>query len=140
MASVTAQDVREGLEAEPLVIDEIDRAMFVRYAGASGDFNPIHWNEDFAKSAGYPQVFAQGMFTAGLLGRFLTDWMGAESVRRYKTRFTGQAWPGEKLVCTGRVTAVEQADGEIRAECELQVANDEGDTKITGSATCAIPA
>ena len=66
---------REGASTETMV-EKVDRAMFVRYAGASGDFNPIHWNEDFAKSAGYPGVFAQGMFTAGVLGTFLTNWVG----------------------------------------------------------------
>ena len=84
------------------MVEKVDRAMFIRYAGASGDFNPIHWNEDFAKSAGYPGVFAQGMWTAGVLATFLTNWVGEDNVRRFRTRFVGQVWPGEKIVCSGR--------------------------------------
>jgi peroxisomal enoyl-CoA hydratase 2 len=116
-----------------LVVEKVDRASFVRYAGASGDFNPIHWNEDFAKSAGYPGVFAQGMWTAGVLATFLTSWVGESNVRRYRTRFVGQVWPGEKLVCSGTVTSV--SDGS--AEIELSVTNGEGERKIVGDATIA---
>jgi peroxisomal enoyl-CoA hydratase 2 len=113
------------------IVDEVDRASFVRYAGASGDFNPIHWNEGFAKSAGYPGVFAQGMWTAGVLATFLTNWVGESNVRRFRTRFVGQVWPGEKLVCAGTVTSV----GEGTAEIELSVTNAEGEKKIAGDAT-----
>ena len=63
-------------------------------------------NEDFAKSAGYPGVFAQGMFTAGVLATFLTNWVGESNVRRFRTRFVGQVWPGEQIVCTAKVSAV----------------------------------
>jgi acyl dehydratase len=124
-----------GAERSETMIEKVDRAMFVRYAGASGDFNPIHWNEDFAKSAGYPTVFAQGMFTAGVLATFVTDWFGASSVRRFRTRFIGQVWPGEKVVCSGTVTKVYEQDGETRADVALKVTNAEGEPKIDGDAT-----
>jgi acyl dehydratase len=124
----------EGDTGPELVVEKVDRASFVRYAGASGDFNPIHWNEDFAKSAGYPGVFAQGMWTAGVLATFLTNWVGESNVRRYRTRFVGQVWPGEKLVCSGTVTSI--SDGS--AEIELSVTNGEGDRKIAGDATVAL--
>lgn len=117
------------------MIPKVDRAMFVRYAGASGDFNPIHWNEDFAKSAGYPGVFAQGMFTAGVLATFLTNWVGESNVRRFRTRFVGQVWPDEEIVCSGTVTKVYDADGEARAEIDLLVTNAAGERKIDGDAT-----
>jgi acyl dehydratase len=123
--------VREGEERTETVVEKVDRAMFVRYAGASGDFNPIHWNEEFAKSAGYPGVFAQGMFTAGVLATFLTNWVGEENVRRFRTRFVGQVWPGEQIVCTGRVTTVSNGSAEV----ELSVTNAEGEKKIDGDAT-----
>src|SRR5436190_8116176 len=67
----------------------ITRADLVRYAGASGDFNPIHWNERFAKSVGLPDVIAHGMFTMAEAGRVLTDWTGDPgSVLEYGVRFT----------------------------------------------------
>ena len=127
--------MQEGTERTQVMIECVDRAMFVRYAGASGDFNPIHWNEDFAKSAGYPGVFAQGMFTAGVLATFVTDWLGEESVRKFRTRFVGQVWPGEKIVCTGRVERVYDHDGSKLADIKLEVTNAEGEKKISGDAT-----
>jgi acyl dehydratase len=127
--------IEEGAAHSETMVEKVDRAMFVRYAGASGDFNPIHWNEDFAKSAGYPGVFAQGMFTAGVLGTFLTNWVGESNVRRFRTRFVGQVWPGEQIVCSGKVTKVFDADGEQRADIELSVTNEKGEKKIDGDAT-----
>ncbi len=127
--------IEEGAAHSETMVEKVDRAMFVRYAGASGDFNPIHWNEDFAKSAGYPGVFAQGMFTAGVLGTFLTNWVGEDKVRRFRTRFVGQVWPGEQIVCSGKVTKIVDANGEKRAEVELSVTNEKGEKKIDGDAT-----
>lgn len=127
-----------GTERTETMVEKVDRAMFVRYAGASGDFNPIHWNEDFAKSAGYPGVFAQGMFTAGVLGTFVTNWLGEEAVRRFRTRFVGQVWPGEAIVCSGKVTKVYEADGETRADLDLEVTNADGERKIDGDATVVV--
>jgi acyl dehydratase len=130
--------IEEGTEHTLVMIEKVDRAMFVRYAGASGDFNPIHWNEDFAKSAGYPTVFAQGMFTAGVLATFLTDWAGEENVRRFRTRFVGQVWPGEQITCSATVTKVYDHGDERRADCKLSVTNERGERKIDGDATVAV--
>ncbi len=127
--------IEEGTERTETMVDKVDRAMFVRYAGASGDFNPIHWNEEFAKSAGYRTVFAQGMFTAGVLATFLTNWVGEANVRRFRTRFVGQVWPGEQIVCSARVTKVYDKDGSKRADVELTVTNETGEKKIDGDAT-----
>lgn len=130
--------VADGDTKRDVMVEKVDRAMFVRYAGASGDFNPIHWNEDFATSAGYPGVFAQGMFTAGVLGTFLTTWVGEANVRRFRTRFTGQVWPGESIVCSGTVTKVYEQDGATLADIELKVHNADGEEKISGDASCVL--
>ncbi len=130
--------IEEGVERKETMVEKVDRAMFVRYAGASGDFNPIHWNEDFAKSAGYPGVFAQGMWTAGVLGTFLTNWAGEENVRKFRTRFVGQVWPGESVICSGSVMKVYEENGETRADIDLEVTNEKGERKIDGSATVAL--
>jgi acyl dehydratase len=130
--------IQQGTEHSEVMIDKVEKAMFVRYAGASGDFNPIHWSEDFAKSAGYPTVFAQGMFTAGVLATFLTNWVGEDNVRRFRTRFTGQVWPGEQVVCSATVTKIYEQDGDKRADCELSVTNEKGDRKIDGDASFVV--
>jgi acyl dehydratase len=138
MTDTKQNAIAEGTEHQETMVEKVDRAMFVRYAGASGDFNPIHWNEDFAKSAGYPGVFAQGMWTAGVLGTFLTNWAGEENVRRFRTRFVGQVWPGETVICSGKVTKVYDADGERRADIDLEVTNEKGERKIDGGATVVL--
>ncbi len=127
--------MKDGETRTETMVEKVDRAMFVRYAGASGDFNPIHWSQDFAASAGYPGVFAQGMFTAGVLATFLTGWVGEANVRRFRTRFVGQVWPDEQIVCTGKVTKVYDVGGETRADVELAVTNAQGEKKIDGDAT-----
>src|SRR3954465_2856109 len=89
-------DVNEGDEA-PVVSHELTRTDLVMYAGASGDFNPMHTDEVKAKEAGLPSVFGHGMFGAALLGTALTNYIGGGNLRSYKVRFTKQTWPGETL-------------------------------------------
>ena len=90
------EDVAEGDEA-PVRSHTLSRTDLVMYAGASGDFNPMHHDEVQAQSAGLPSVFGHGMFTMGMLGKALTDYVGVGNLRVYKVRFTKQTWPGETL-------------------------------------------
>lgn len=103
--SPTVGEVLEPFEHKPLTRTDI-----VRYAGASGDFNPIHHDEAFASSAGFPTVFSIGMYQAGLLANFATDRFGPDNLRRISVRFSAQVWPGDVLTCTGSVSAVEHTD------------------------------
>ncbi|ETZ37965.1 maoC like domain protein [Mycobacterium intracellulare 1956] len=113
--------------------------MFVRYAGASGDFNPMHYDDQLARSAGYPSVFAQGMFSAALLAGFATDWLGAGSVRRFGVRFREQVWPGDVLTCSGTVTAVSAEPDAERVIVELTATRQTGGVAITGTAEFVNP-
>ena len=125
------EDVQEGDAApEWSLAEPLERQHFVRYAGASGDFNPLHYDDGFATRVGFPSVIAQGMFTAGVLATFLTNWVGEENVRRFRTRFVGQVWPGEQITCKATVTSV----GEGSAEVALLVENEKGEKKIDGDA------
>lgn len=139
---IPSKTVAEGERAERMVVDRVTREMFVRYAGASGDFNPIHWDRDFAKSAGYEDVFGMGMFSAGVMASFLSSWLGRESVRRFRCRFVDQVWAGEQLICEGVVVRVDTESDEAAdwADCELRLRNEVGTTKVTGWATCAVNA
>ena len=94
-----------GDAAEPRQFGPITRTDFVRYQGASGDFDPLHHDEIFAHAAGFPTVFSVGMFQAGLLATYATDWLGADTIRRYTMRFQEQCWPDDVLTCEGAVTA-----------------------------------
>lgn len=116
----------------------LSRTDIVRYAGASGDFNPIHHDETFARAAGLPGVMAHGMLSAGLLGSFVTGWFGAGSVRRYKIRFRERVWPGDVLVPEGRVVRAFEEEGEPRAELVLALKREDGTPVVTGTATVLI--
>jgi len=87
-ASVAWADVEVGTELPPLSVT-LQRVTLVMYAGASGDFNPIHWNQRFAQAVGLPDVIAHGMLTMASAGRVVTDWVGDPgAVVEYGVRFT----------------------------------------------------
>ena len=129
-------EVVEGDQA-PEFRHELTRTDLVRYAGASGDFNPMHTDEVKAKEAGLPSVFGHGMFSAGLLGTAVTNYVGVGNLRVYKVRFTKQTWPGETL--TTRVVIAEKrpASAEVVLTCEL--VNQDGEAKIAGEAVALLP-
>jgi acyl dehydratase len=126
--------LRVGVIAPPREFGPLTRQMFVRYAGASGDFNPMHYDDELARSAGYPSVFAQGMFTAALLAGFATDWLGAGRVRRFGVRFRDQVWPGDVLTCSATVTAVSADHDCDRVSLELAATRQTGGVAVTGTA------
>jgi acyl dehydratase len=131
-------DVGEG-DAAPELSHELTRSDLVRYAGASGDFNPMHTDEMAATGAGLPSVFGHGMFTMGMLGKALTDYVGVGNLRNYKVRFTKQTWPGEQL--TTRITVAKKYDegDEHRVDLECEVVNADGEAKVSGVAVAALP-
>ncbi len=100
-----------GGEAPPRTFPPLTRTDFVKYQGASGDFNPVHHDEVYAKQAGFPTVFSVGMLQAGLLATYLTDWLGVEGIRRFKVRFVEQVWPGDELTCTATVLDIAEEPG-----------------------------
>ena len=132
------EDVTEGDQA-PEVSHELTRTDLVMYAGASGDFNPMHTDEVKAQEAGLPSVFGHGMFTAGLLGKALTDFVGVGNLRNYKIRFTKQTWPGETLVTHVTVAKRYEEGREHRVDLECSVTNQAGEAKLTGVAVAALP-
>ena len=124
--------VAEGDAVPRFAVENVSRVDFVRYAGASSDFNAIHYDETFAKSAGYPTVFAQGMFTAGLLAKCVTDYVGRPNLRAYRVSFRAQVWSGDTITCAGKVTKKLQAGGENRIEGEVTATNQKGETVVQG--------
>ena len=127
-------DLEVGAEA-PAVSHELGRTDLVQYAGASGDYNPMHTDEVAAQGAGLPSVFGHGMFSMGLLGRALTDWAGPGNLTHYRVRFTKQTWPGEVLTTSVVVTAKRDEDGRRLVDVDASLANADGEVKVTGSAT-----
>jgi len=138
---IGAGELAVGSEREQVVVEGLTRTQIVQYAGASGDFNPIHHDEVFAKeAAGYPSVFAHGMLTMGLTGRLLTDWLGDGVLREYGVRFVAQVWPGDTLTARGRVTGIEPEGDLQRVEIEVVTENQRGEPVVKGSATALLPA
>ena len=84
------------------VVENLSRTQIVQYAGASGDYNPLHTDEVYTTQiAGYPSVFAHGMLTMGLTGKMLTNYVGDGTLTKFGVRFTNQVWPGDTLDVKG---------------------------------------
>jgi acyl dehydratase len=131
-------DVEEGAVA-PEISHVLTRTDLVMYAGASGDFNPMHHDEVQAQAAGLPSVFGHGMLTAGLLATAITDFVGVGNLRVYKLRFTKQTWPDERLSTHVVVQKKYDEHGEHRVDLECSVVNESGEAKISGVAVAALP-
>jgi len=139
-----AGEVSVGDRAPVVALGPLDRRDFVRYAGASGDFNPIHYDEPYARVSGNPSVFGQGMFTAGVATHAVADWLGVGSVRSFDVRFRSRVWPGDTLRATVEATDVERTDAGEQVTVELQVERSrngnrgDDETVITGSAEAVL--
>lgn len=123
----------------PWVMAPQTRTDFVRYQGASGDMNPIHHDQTYAEAAGYPSPFSVGMLQAGLLGTFVTDWLGADNVRVFRVRFKEQVWPDDVLTCEGRIVREYTQDGVEQIDVEIDCTRQTGGVAATAYATCVVP-
>jgi acyl dehydratase len=143
---LTMEGVTPGMDFDEIVFGPVSRADIVRYAGASGDFNPIHIDEGYAQSTGAPTVFAMGMLPAGYLATAVSTWVGGpQHLRRFKVRFTTRVWPGDEIACTGRVVAIEQGIVKMTVEARRRGPGPEGvdlpedETAIVGEADVELP-
>jgi acyl dehydratase len=136
------EDVEVGAELPALIKGPLQQIQLTRYAGASGDFNPIHQDDEFARAAGMDGVFAHGMLTMGFVAQALTDWAGAGAVRRLGVRFTGLVRLKDTVTCGGRVLAKSSKDDKDDVhlvDLEVWAQNQRGETVVTGKATVALP-
>ena len=117
----------------------LTRTDLVKYAGASGDYNPMHHDDVQAKEVGLPSVFGHGMLSAGFLATALTDYVGIGRLTRYKVRFAKQTWPGDVLTTAISVTAKRSEGGRQLVDLDCQLLNGDGVAVVVGEATAAIP-
>jgi acyl dehydratase len=127
------EGIRVGDELPALAKAPIDRVQLSRYAGASGDFNPVHVDELYAKSVGMPSVYAPGMLIMGMLGQLISDWARGGQLRRYHVRFIKMVWPGDTVVCKGRVSDRHGEGGRYFVEVDLWAENQKGELVMKGS-------
>jgi acyl dehydratase len=133
--ALTAETVAPGQAHEVLVVDDLTRTQIVQYAGASGDFNPLHTDEPYAvQVAGYDSVIAHGMLTMGLTARALTDWLGAGRLVRYGVRFKLPVVPGDTLTARLVVEAVEPDPAGVLVTLSVETVNASGATVVSGQA------
>ena len=133
--ALKASRVKVGDKHTERVVENLTRTQIVMYAGASGDYNPIHSDEVYTtKVAGYPSVFAHGMLTMGLTGKALTNYVGAGRVTKFGVRFTNQVWPGDTLDSTATVTGIKEENGQKLAELEVVTVNQDGKEVVRGTA------
>jgi acyl dehydratase len=132
-------DVKVGDELPPLVKGPIQQIQLTRYAGASGDFNPIHQDDEFARAAGMSGVFAHGMLSMGFVAQALTDWAGAGTVRKLAVRFAALVRLKDVVTCRGRVLA-KSATGDVAlVELEVWAETQKAEKVVSGRATVALP-
>ena len=129
--ALKASELNVGDTYSECIVEDLKRTQIVQYAGASGDYNPLHTDEIFTtKVAGYPTVFAHGMLTMGMTGRMLTNYVGDGRLTKYGVRFTNQVWPGDTLTATATVESVEGDNVRLAVETK----NQDGTTVLSGYA------
>ena len=137
--SLNASAISVGDTHSATLVTDLKRTQIVQYAGASGDYNPLHTDEVFATDvAGYPSVFAHGMLTMGLTGKLLTDYVGDGRLTRFGVRFVNQVWPGDTLIGTTEITSIYEEDDVHFVARAVATVNQYGVNVVTGSATARI--
>ena len=141
-AKLYFEDVEVGHEMPALVKGPIQQIQLTRYGGASGDFNPIHQDDAFARAAGMGGVFAHGMLSMGFVAQSVTDWLGVGTVRKIGVRFAGLVRLGDVVTCRGKIVAKrppKDGDGPYLVDLELWAENQKGEKVITGKAVAVLP-
>ncbi len=135
MQKIRFEDYEKDQEIPSLRVGPIRHMDLVRYSGASGDFNPIHTDPDFARSVGLDGTIAHGMYVMAQLGRLWSGWVHPSQVRQFSVKFKDMTKPGETLVLTGKVKRKKEEDGKKLLILDLQAANEAGGVKVTGELT-----
>jgi acyl dehydratase len=139
--ALSAANLTVGDTYSEVLVEDLKRTQLVQYAGASGDYNPVHTDEKFVTEiAGYPTVFAHGMLTMGMTGELLTNYVGDGRLTKYGVRFVNQVWPGDTLTGTAEVVEVREEDGQQLVDLKLTTVNQDDTPVLTGSATARVDA
>ena len=139
--ALKASELKVGDTYSECLVEDLKRTQIVQYAGASGDYNPLHTDEVFTTQvAKYPSVFAHGMLSMGMTGRMLTNYVGDGRLKKFGVRFTNQVWPGDTLNATATVEEVTEEDGETVVNLKVETTNQDGATVVSGYAWARVDA
>jgi acyl dehydratase len=134
------EDAEPGVEVTPLTKQPTTRQL-VMWAGAVGDYQPIHYDKDFAVEHNLPGVIVHGQMVGAFLSQLMTDWVGEQgSLRKLGCSYKGMNFPGEAITCRGKVTKKYIRDGQYYVECNIWAENPKGEKTATGNATVTLPA
>jgi acyl dehydratase len=137
--ALSASQLKVGDTYEEQTVDNLTRTQIVQYAGASGDYNPIHTDEVYTtKVGGYPSVFAHGMLTMGVTGKMLTNYVGDGRLTKFGVRFTRQVWPGDSLTSKATVEALREEGGKHFVDLHVSTVNQDGVEVVSGYASARI--
>lgn len=132
--NLSVSKLQTGDQFSKVIVEDLKRSQIVMYAGASGDFHPVHTDETYAKAIGLPGVFAHGMLTMGMSGTAVTDFVGNGHLKKYSARFKGQVWPGDTLTATVTVSAIHSDRDQPCADLVISTVNQHGDEVLSGQA------
>ena len=131
--------VKVGDELPPLVKPPLDRIQIARYAGASGDYNPLNVDEHYARNAGFPSALAPGMLAMGFIGELVVDWLRGARLRRFSARFVKIIWPGDVITSRGRVVDRRfEEGGSYAVDIEVWAENQRGELVLKGAVTAQL--
>jgi acyl dehydratase len=133
------EDVQVGDEIPKLVTAPVTHLQLVRYAGASGDFNPLHTDPKIGEMIGTGGIIAHGMLIMGFVGQMLSDYIGPQALKKFGVRFKGMTHLDDEITCTGTITEKYEENGEGRIAGKVQAADQTGDIKVTGTFVAALP-
>jgi acyl dehydratase len=138
-AKLFYEDVQVGDTIPKLVKSPVSHLQLVRYAGASGDFNPLHTDPKIGELVGIGGIIAHGMLIMGFVGQLLSDYVGPTALRKFGVRFKGMTRLDDVITCTGTITEKYEADGEARIAGKVQATDQNGDVKVAGTFVAALP-
>ena len=138
-AKVYYEDVQVGDAIPKLVKLPVSHLQLVRYAGASGDFNPLHTDPKFGELVGIGGIIAHGMLIMGFVGQMLSDYVGPTALRKFDVHFKGMTRIDDVITCTGTITEKHEVDNEGRITGKVRASDQNGDVKVTGTFVAALP-
>ena len=137
--ALKASNLKVGDTYKERLVNDLTRTQIVQYAGASGDYNPVHTDEIFAtKVAGFPSVFAHGMLTMGMTGKMLTNYVGDGRLTKFGVRFTRQVFPGDTLDARATVKEIGKEGGQYYVVLDVETVNQNGEIVVSGYAAARV--